>query len=546
MSEAKRDRLAWAGLALIMALALGLRVWNLGNESPWYDEVITAGGVDAPSVPAFFEHWRLTNWNAVPVYYVLEYYWANVIGGSVLSLRWLSILFGMLAIPVIYQLGREAFGRSAGLVAALCLALSSVHIYQAQEIRNYSMTTFAAVLCGYTFYRFLTRDSWGNFVANAFANLFLVWTHLFGCYLLLACGITLILCRIRSRFPRTSLWFVANLALMIPSVLWIRTFADVQYYQPPAPKLWMVVNNMLTDVWSPTLNWGLPAGYSWQLAPTAWRAWLAQSAYRADSLLLYAFLGLIILVTAATLWRARRNHAPASNAMSTVIFLLLWLVVPGMILLLLSWTWRTDVFSPKYTTYSSLAAYLLTGAAAQAIPRPLWRALPAVLVAGLLLHRVAVVQAFPQRPNWYGATDVLRQDTGDTPVIMYPDWQVEALSYNLRPLDPPVTPLADLSQACAEVNTLLEKHRDTWFVWAGGFGNIDFADRYCAYLDARDVAYERQNFWGGMKCIVVVRANRPPGYRPLEEDAQEAVFTSATAGFHLLNDGTSAAFKIEK
>lgn len=43
-------------------------------------------------------------------------------------MRLLSVLFGVLAIPMIYLVGRELFNKEVGLVGALILAVSSFNV----------------------------------------------------------------------------------------------------------------------------------------------------------------------------------------------------------------------------------------------------------------------------------------------------------------------------------------------------------------------------------------------------------------------------------
>jgi hypothetical protein len=57
-------------------------------------------------------------------------------GTSEVAVRLLSALFGVLAIPMIYLVGRELFNEEAGLVGALILALSSFNIYSTSTTRK--------------------------------------------------------------------------------------------------------------------------------------------------------------------------------------------------------------------------------------------------------------------------------------------------------------------------------------------------------------------------------------------------------------------------
>jgi hypothetical protein len=56
----------------------------------------------------------------------------------------LSAFFGVLAIPMIYVVGRKFFNEEAGLVGALILALSSFNVYNSQEARMHNLTVLLA------------------------------------------------------------------------------------------------------------------------------------------------------------------------------------------------------------------------------------------------------------------------------------------------------------------------------------------------------------------------------------------------------------------
>jgi len=115
-----------------------LRLWNLSGESPWLDEVLTLSHVDAPTLQAY---WRELNaidgsYAMVPVYYTLEYAWAQIFGTSADVVRALSITAGLLSIPLLFGIARRVYGNAAGIVAAFCLAASLPHIFYSQEVRH--------------------------------------------------------------------------------------------------------------------------------------------------------------------------------------------------------------------------------------------------------------------------------------------------------------------------------------------------------------------------------------------------------------------------
>ncbi|HEO72372.1 MAG TPA: hypothetical protein ENN80_14020, partial [Candidatus Hydrogenedentes bacterium] len=124
-------------LLAIAATALFLRLWRLSAESAWWDEYTSLTHLGAPNLLTFLNLNRTLDPATLPLYYAFEYLWARGITDSVLGIRMLSILLGMLAIPLVYLLGRRLYGPTAGIVAAACLALSPIHAFHAQGIRMY-------------------------------------------------------------------------------------------------------------------------------------------------------------------------------------------------------------------------------------------------------------------------------------------------------------------------------------------------------------------------------------------------------------------------
>ncbi len=163
----------------ILLLALFVRAYGVWEESYWWDEFTSIVHLSPPAAwenaPAY-ERWNQTVdretaqgllgfWQAnrsmdpatMPLYYTLEYFWNQYVSRDYASLRILSIVIGLLLIPAIYLFGRTLFGRTAGLVAAFCVALSPMHWQFAQEIRMYGLMTLIALLSCWTFYRLTYR-----------------------------------------------------------------------------------------------------------------------------------------------------------------------------------------------------------------------------------------------------------------------------------------------------------------------------------------------------------------------------------------------------
>lgn len=88
-----------------------------------------------------------------PGYYLLLNLWGQIAGWTPYATRTLSLLLGVLAIALIYRLGREAVSPLAGLGAALALGSSAYFVNQMHEMRMYPLFMLMMVLSLWSYWR---------------------------------------------------------------------------------------------------------------------------------------------------------------------------------------------------------------------------------------------------------------------------------------------------------------------------------------------------------------------------------------------------------
>jgi 4-amino-4-deoxy-L-arabinose transferase-like glycosyltransferase len=126
----------------IIALAVALRFWQLGQWGFDSDEVFMLRDSLDP---------RLTN--PRPLLYFLNHYIVQpLMPLHELSLRLLPAVFGVLAIPTIYFVGRRLVGARAALFAAFFVAVSPLHVYYSQFARYWSLVFLLAAIYPYAIY----------------------------------------------------------------------------------------------------------------------------------------------------------------------------------------------------------------------------------------------------------------------------------------------------------------------------------------------------------------------------------------------------------
>jgi mannosyltransferase len=134
-------------VGLIVAAGLALRLYAIGAKSLWIDESFSIWMAAQPLAAIWRDTVQLDQ--HPPLYYMLLHFWM-ALGDGEATVRGFSALWGVLALPVIYLIGERIGSRALGLLAALILAISPLHISFAQNTRMYTLLTFnaaMAILC---------------------------------------------------------------------------------------------------------------------------------------------------------------------------------------------------------------------------------------------------------------------------------------------------------------------------------------------------------------------------------------------------------------
>ncbi|HEY1509684.1 MAG TPA: glycosyltransferase family 39 protein [Solirubrobacteraceae bacterium] len=122
-------------LLLLMLASTFMRTRYLSGQF-WMDEAITTGiaSHSLSAIPGILRH----DGNP-PLYYMMLHVWIQIFGASESATHALSLVFGLLTIPVSMWAGWSLFGRRAGMMAAVLFAFSAFLTQYAQETRMYEL-----------------------------------------------------------------------------------------------------------------------------------------------------------------------------------------------------------------------------------------------------------------------------------------------------------------------------------------------------------------------------------------------------------------------
>jgi len=410
----------WRGLLLaVMAVGLALRLYRLSAESIDLEEQACVGALNAPNLWQFLIEQRALYPYGSPFVPVLFYLWSGIAGTSIEAMRYFVLVFGVALIPAAWWAGVSFFcgerGRWAGLVAAVCVALSPSFIYQAHEARMYSIFTLFAVISFVALFRAERgRDPfWWR--VNTAANALVIFSHLFGVFLVAAQGLWL-LTRLWPDWRRLFRWGCLQAAVALPVILWAASIPNAgpnlyAYYAPPG--FWTLFIDFFADDvvhHSSTALWASPLErYPWP----AWHGWLqAQGAWLDPSLMAAG--------VAALLWWLARSIARRGDRDGKGELLLSWFAAPVAILVVLSYLW-IPVYSSRYAIYTAIALYLMIGAGVAALP---WRSLRMVgvsLLVALYAYQIAICLPGPMRTEWREALAQVNAESDTTAPLLIED-----------------------------------------------------------------------------------------------------------------------------
>jgi len=152
------SRKALFALLLITLLAFSLRTYSLDTESIWVDEAYSLRYAFQENSGVVMS--EIAQTEAAPFgYYLLLHKWIKWFGTSVFAARFLSVIFGVLAVLLLYFMIVPYFGRKTALLSSLFMAVSMTQVLYSQEIRLYSLFTFLSLFSTYSFLRLFRAET---------------------------------------------------------------------------------------------------------------------------------------------------------------------------------------------------------------------------------------------------------------------------------------------------------------------------------------------------------------------------------------------------
>jgi uncharacterized membrane protein len=350
-------------LLFLLLATFAWRVHGLTNQSLWRDEVdaIYFALRDLPQTLAMF----VESGQNGPLYFLTLRPWFYLVGASEFTLRYPSVLAGVLTIPLLWQVTcRLIFSPQSShrtlhaplsvlpLLTATFLAANPYQLWYSQEGKMYTVITALALLATWFWLKGIHTDGWRTWLGYWITVSLAMY-----CHLLMVLVIPLHLLWVVIAWPHQwSAWRGYGLALAGLTL-------------PYLPMLWWHWDLLTTSEKKTGFQFTPLSDMLHSLLLNHTRGFLP-----ADELIWFApifFLGLAGLTLGLLEWptAAPRSPTPPAALVSWQRFLLLitWLCVP--ILGIYAMSLRQPVFTDRYVIWVSPAAMLLLALGALVVKR---------------------------------------------------------------------------------------------------------------------------------------------------------------------------------
>jgi mannosyltransferase len=453
-----QSRLFLIVLALATALGAGFRIYRLGAESLWLDEAVSIE--TARESPAGVIHETARDVHP-PLYYFTLHCWRGLVGDSEFAARFLSVIFGVAAIPLTYKLASLLFDRVTGIFSAMLLAWSHFNIEFSQEARMYSLLALLSLASLYFFLRLLRNKATALDLAGyVVCSSLLTYTQVYAFFIIIAENLFVLFLFFSSRdlFRRLiRRWLLMQATLLLLFVPWV---------------------TVLMRQISEHKNF-------WIRPPTFFELRYTFLQFAGSYELLFVLAPLAALpVVCLIAEKLSRGHADTNETSDTkslssefpltrnerIGFLILWLACPVLLPFIASY-FVTPFFLAKYTIAASPAFIVL---AARGLRMFSWRWASIgllILVVILAQYDLFAYWRTPRKDRWRDAVAFFNQTARANDLVIFSDPSGEApFDYYASRGGLIEKPFPDYNQqltadnVAALLRPVLDKHERVWLV----------------------------------------------------------------------------------
>ncbi|HEY3930691.1 MAG TPA: glycosyltransferase family 39 protein [Candidatus Koribacter sp.] len=384
MTEQEYDRGVMLRVIALTALALVLRVLALGYKGFWQDEVFSVLFVREPSAQ-FWSVLKNAEMN-MALYYLALREWVRFFHGEA-GIRALSVIPGVLTVPVVYALGARLYSRRVGVWAAGLTAINTCAVVYSQEARGYAMLVLFAALSSWAFLKLAEQPTVGSWLLYVLFSVCAFYCHFYAVFVLFghACSLFLLPAERAPWKGSLSAWLLTAVA-SIPGIQVIRASHGSNLWWLPRPGLVEIYRTI---------------------------TFLAAESGKVVGAVLAALMVVAVICGLRASW-LRSNGPSVENF--RMWFAPLGFLVPMLATLLLSF-WR-PMFFHRFLIVCLVPFLLLASMGLEQLRR--YRVGVGLTAGILVLSGIATAASYSKvREDWRGAAAYTASVAPDAPVVFY-------------------------------------------------------------------------------------------------------------------------------
>ncbi len=446
-------------LFIIVVVGFLLRIYKLGAQSLWLDEAITASIAQQPMTAILFNNLDGLH---PPLYHAFMHVWVVLFGTSEFSLRFPSVLFGTIAIIIIYVVAKRVLNVPIARLSALLMAILPFQIAYSQEARMYTLFLMLSLLSVYFLIRALETKQSYSWILYALSTALLFYTHYYAIFTLgfIALFLLLQFKHHRYQWKKWLAWHGVLFLLILPLLLISRSLDNLGFIQAPGAQELSV---LFTSI---------------GIIPTA-------ALFRIGIADITLNIGLVITLFLSSVGIV---HLTKKYPRSTLALCLLWFLVPLAGAVAFSHLFF-PIFVNRYLITISSPLYLLMAAGVHSFAKKYVRVLLLVLLLGLGL--LGTWQYYhEQKDQWNALAQYLEnKSTSHDIIVLVPAETVIPFDYYFTQNMTRI-PVSNATALDKELNKIKMKD-EFWFVLNNAIAPHLFGayEEIISYLDTR---YQRE------------------------------------------------------
>ncbi|MBQ2639123.1 glycosyltransferase family 39 protein [Candidatus Saccharibacteria bacterium] len=363
------------------ALFLVFSMLNL-NSSIWFDESYSAYLVRGD----FSQIWHETSMDVhPPFFYFALKIWSSIFGTTDISMRFMSIFFGLIAIIFLYQLLKRWFGVKPAAIATIVASVSPMLIRYGQEMRMYTMVLMIVFIATYFLSLALEkgtkREGRKYWIIYAVLVSIGMWTHYFSAFMWLSQFIAIIIFfggpkkifKDKEKLKTILLTYVLAILLFLP---WIPSFFNQ-------------VKTVQQGFWIPAMSFETTADF------------VSSALFfnKAQEVTSWGLVFGLLLVFFAVLAYKKILKNVDKKIKSKIGFIAMMAFTPILVMMTLSLPPLTSSFVDRYVLYSIVSVWVLFGLGVALVKEKWIKGILAILI--IIVATFGIVFVTNREPRGY-------------------------------------------------------------------------------------------------------------------------------------------------